>query len=54
MNKAGTKALLPPRMLKPKEAAARLGVTVRTLKTYIARGYLRAERLPSPKGMGSR
>ena len=52
MTNGGTKTLSPTRMLKSKETAARLGVTPRTLKTYISRGYNRAERLPSPKGLG--
>ena len=34
------------------EGAERIGVSTRTIKRYIARGYLTAWRLPSPSGRG--
>ena len=34
------------------EVAERIGVTTRSVKRYIARGYLTAWRLPSPSGRG--
>ena len=41
-----------PRALTIVEAAERIGVTARSIKRYIARGYLTAWRLPSPSGRG--
>ena len=41
-----------PRALTIVEVAERVGVSTRTIKRYIARGYLTARRLPSPSGRG--
>ena len=41
-----------PRALTIVEAAERIGVSTRSVKRYIARGYLTAWRLPSPSGRG--
>ena|SRR5689334_170152 len=41
-----------PVWLSSREAAARAGCSVRTLKRWIKAGYLHAGRGPSPKGMG--
>ena len=41
-----------PRALTIVEGAERIGVSTRTIKRYIARGYLTAWRLPSPSGRG--
>ncbi len=41
-----------PRALTIVEAAERIGVSTRTIKRYIAGGYLTAWRLPSPSGRG--
>ncbi len=41
-----------PRALTIVEVAERIGVTTRSVKRYIARGYLTAWRLPSPSGRG--
>ncbi len=38
--------------LSVREAAIRTGVTTRTIKRWIAAGFLPANRLPSPKGRG--
>ncbi len=39
-------------LLSAAVAAARVGVCTRTLKSWIARGWLSATRTPSPKGKG--
>ena len=41
-----------PRALTIVEGAERIGVSTRTIKRYITRGYLTAWRLPSPSGRG--
>ncbi len=41
-----------PRALTIVEGAERIGVSTRTIKRYIAGGYLTAWRLPSPSGRG--
>ncbi len=41
-----------PRALTIVEVAERIGVSTRSVKRYIARGYLTAWRLPSPSGRG--
>ena len=41
-----------PRALTIVEAAERIGTSTRTIKRYIAGGYLTAWRLPSPSGRG--
>ncbi|HEX3994358.1 MAG TPA: helix-turn-helix domain-containing protein [Acetobacteraceae bacterium] len=50
-----SEALQPPRALvwlSSRQAAARSGYSVRTLKRWIAAGYLSASRTLSPQGMG--